>query len=94
MATTSSQNSLLLLLLALAAASAAFAQPSFRPRALVAPVRKDTSTLQYVTRLHQRTPLVPISLVLDVGGQFLWVDCESNYTSSVGKFEETMKNEA
>lgn len=63
-------------------ATPSFCQQSFRPKALVAPVSKDPSTLQYVTRLRQRTPLVPISLVLDVGGQFLWVDCESNYVSS------------
>ncbi|XP_024017396.1 basic 7S globulin-like [Morus notabilis] len=59
-----------------------FSQQSFRPKALVAKVSKDTSTLQYLTYLSQRTPLVPISLVFDVGGQFLWVDCESNYVSS------------
>ncbi|KAM5563772.1 hypothetical protein ABKV19_018410 [Rosa sericea] len=62
--------------------SATFAQQSFRPKALVVPVTKDASTLQYTTRIAQRTPLVPISLVLDLGGQFLWVDCEQNYVSS------------
>jgi len=59
-----------------------FAQQSFRPKALVVPVSKDAATLQYVTRINQRTPLVPLSLVLDLGGQFLWVDCEQNYVSS------------
>ncbi|KAG2697147.1 hypothetical protein I3843_07G091700 [Carya illinoinensis] len=58
------------------------AQQSFRPKALVIPVSKDAATLQYVTRINQRTPLVPLSLVLDLGGQFLWVDCEQNYVSS------------
>ncbi|KAL5796747.1 hypothetical protein ACOSQ2_001567 [Xanthoceras sorbifolium] len=59
-----------------------FAQQSFRPQALVLPVAKDASTLQYLTTINQRTPLVPVSLVVDLGGQFLWVDCEQNYVSS------------
>ena len=58
------------------------AKQSFRPKALVVPVTKDATTLQYLTRINQRTPLVPISLVVDLGGQFLWVDCEQNYVSS------------
>ncbi|KAK7277651.1 hypothetical protein RJT34_22666 [Clitoria ternatea] len=59
-----------------------FAQQSFRPKALIAPVKKDPSTLQYLTQINQRTPLTPLNLVLDLGGQFLWVDCQHNYTSS------------
>ncbi|CAK9151054.1 unnamed protein product [Ilex paraguariensis] len=58
------------------------AQSSFRPSALVLSVSKDASTLQYLTRINQRTPLVPVTLVVDLGGQILWVDCESNYVSS------------
>lgn len=58
------------------------AAPSFRPRALVLPVSKDPSTLQYTTTLTQRTPPVSVKLTLHLGGQFLWVDCESNYVSS------------
>ncbi|KAL7126592.1 hypothetical protein ABFS83_14G198500 [Erythranthe nasuta] len=57
-------------------------QPSFRPSGLVLPVRKDTSTQQYVTAINQRTPLVPVNLVVHLGGQFLWVDCDNNYVSS------------
>lgn len=58
-------------------------QQSFRPKALVVPVQKDSSTLQYVAQINQRTPLVPLNLVVDLGGQFLWVDCETkNYISS------------
>ncbi|KAL5785458.1 hypothetical protein ACOSQ2_007850 [Xanthoceras sorbifolium] len=53
-----------------------------RPKALVLPVSKDSSTLQYVTQINQRTPLVPVKLTLDVGGQFLWVDCDQGYFSS------------
>ncbi|PWA56561.1 eukaryotic aspartyl protease family protein [Artemisia annua] len=58
------------------------AQPSFRPDALVVPVRKDAATNQYVTRINQRTPLVQENLVVDLGGRFLWVDCDNNYVSS------------
>ncbi|XP_077243435.1 putative aspartic proteinase GIP2 isoform X1 [Tasmannia lanceolata] len=58
------------------------AQTSFRPHALVLPVLKDPSTLQYITTLEQRTPLVPLKLVVDLGGQFLWVDCDEGYVSS------------
>ncbi|KAL8513566.1 hypothetical protein ACS0TY_012873 [Phlomoides rotata] len=62
--------------------SIGYCQTSFRPDALVLPVRKDASTLQYVTMINQRTPLVPLNLVLHLGGQFLWVDCDNNYMSS------------
>ncbi|XP_074349248.1 putative aspartic proteinase GIP2 [Apium graveolens] len=58
------------------------AQPSFRPKALVVPVIKDASTLQYVTTVNQRTPLVSTNLVIHLGGRFLWVDCDKNYVSS------------
>ncbi|KAK3019839.1 hypothetical protein RJ639_004084 [Escallonia herrerae] len=62
--------------------SSFLAQASFRPKALVLSVTKDSSTLRYLTRINQRTPLVPVSLTLDLGGQFLWVDCEKDYVSS------------
>ncbi|GJZ24465.1 basic 7S globulin-like protein [Tanacetum coccineum] len=58
------------------------AQTSFRPKALLLPVTKDSSTLQYVASIHQRTPLVPVSLTLDLGGQFMWVNCYTDYVSS------------
>ncbi|XP_057428205.1 probable aspartic proteinase GIP2 [Lotus japonicus] len=58
------------------------AKTSFRPKALVVPVTKDASTLQYLTKINQRTPQVPVKLVVDLGGNFLWVDCDTNYTSS------------
>ncbi|KAK8966162.1 Basic 7S globulin [Platanthera guangdongensis] len=53
-----------------------------RPRALVAPLTKDPSTLQYFTRIHQRTPPVPLDLVVDLGGRYLWLDCDTNYKSN------------
>ncbi|RZC67025.1 hypothetical protein C5167_010710 [Papaver somniferum] len=60
------------------------AQPtsSSRPQGLVLPVTKDGSTLQYLTSIMQRTPLVSESLVVDLAGEYLWVDCEKGYVSS------------
>ena len=46
--------------------SQSIAQQSFRPKALVVPVTKDSATLQYVTQIKQRTPRVPINLVVDL----------------------------
>ncbi|KAL3517558.1 hypothetical protein ACH5RR_020147 [Cinchona calisaya] len=62
--------------------STSYAQRSFRPSALVLPVSKDASTLQYVTKINQRTPSVSLNVVLDLGGRFLWVDCDKDYVSS------------
>ncbi|KAL9662646.1 hypothetical protein QQ045_027479 [Rhodiola kirilowii] len=58
------------------------AQTSSTPRALILPVVKDTATSQYITHIKQRTPLVDVQLVLDLGGQFLWANCETGYVSS------------
>lgn len=55
---------------------------TFQPKALLLPVTKDSSLLQYTTQIKQRTPLVPVKLTIDVGGQFMWVDCEKGYVSS------------
>ncbi|KAK8524967.1 hypothetical protein V6N12_029818 [Hibiscus sabdariffa] len=52
------------------------------PKALVIPLSKDASTLQYITQIKQRTPVVPVKLTLDVGGDSSWVDCENGYVSS------------
>lgn len=67
--------------------SSSLAQTSFRPKALVLPVTKDvsSSTPQYVTKIKQRTPLVPVKLTVDLGGGYLWVNCEEGYTSSTSK---------
>ncbi|KAF2621015.1 hypothetical protein F2Q68_00042833 [Brassica cretica] len=62
--------------------STSFAQSSFRPKALLLPVTKDKSTNQYTTVINQRTPLVAASVVLDLGGRNLWVDCDKDYVSS------------
>ncbi|CAL5207023.1 unnamed protein product [Lathyrus oleraceus] len=82
MANSNIQHSISLLLLLLFI-SPTFSQQSFRPKALVLPVTKDSeTTLQYIAQINQRTPLVPLNLIVDLGGQFLWVDCENQYTSS------------
>ncbi|KAI0530683.1 hypothetical protein KFK09_000230 [Dendrobium nobile] len=61
-----------------------FAYPSSaaRPQALVTPLTKDPQTLQYLARFNQRTPSIPLNLVVDLGGRYLWVDCDSHYVSS------------
>ncbi|KAI3986113.1 hypothetical protein MKX01_036422 [Papaver californicum] len=60
------------------------AQPasSSRPQGVVFPVTKDASTLQYLTYIKQGTPLVAESLVVDLAGEYLWVDCKEGYVSS------------
>ncbi|CAN8306372.1 unnamed protein product [Cochlearia groenlandica] len=62
-----------------------FSQSSFRPKALILPITKDKSTLQYTTVINQRTPLVSASVVFDLGGRNLWVDCDKGYVSSTYK---------
>ncbi|KAG7028922.1 Basic 7S globulin, partial [Cucurbita argyrosperma subsp. argyrosperma] len=64
--------------------SSAIAATSFRPKALVLPVTKHPS-LQYITQIRQRTPLVPVKLTVDLGSQFMWVDCDRGYISSTYK---------
>ncbi|EEF45330.1 probable aspartic proteinase GIP2 [Ricinus communis] len=60
--------------------SAARSVPA-RPKPLVLPVLKDKCSHQYVTQINQRTPLVAVKLTVDLGGTFMWVDCD-NYVSS------------
>ncbi|VVA89809.1 unnamed protein product [Arabis nemorensis] len=74
--------SVLLLFVFSLSSSTSSAQPSFRPKALILPITKDQSTLQYTTVINQRTPLVAASVVFDLGGRNLWVDCDKNYVSS------------
>ncbi|CAM0955588.1 unnamed protein product [Alopecurus aequalis] len=71
----------LLLLLFLSPHSCRAASSS-NPTALVLPVSKDDATGQYVTGFRQRTPQVPVTAVLDLGGATLWMDCDAGYVSS------------
>ncbi|VVA89807.1 unnamed protein product [Arabis nemorensis] len=77
--------SVLLLFIFSLSSSISFALSSFQPKALILPVTKDKSTLQYTTVINQRTPLVAASVVFDLGGRDLWVDCEKNYVSTTYK---------
>ncbi|XP_049406207.1 probable aspartic proteinase GIP2 [Solanum stenotomum] len=52
---------------------------------LYLPVTKDASTLQYITEVSQRTPLIPIKLLVHLGGRSLWVDCDKGFKSSTYK---------
>ncbi|PHU30644.1 hypothetical protein BC332_02737 [Capsicum chinense] len=52
---------------------------------LYIPVTKDATSLQYITEVGQRTPLVPIKLLVHLGGGSLWVDCDKGYISSTYK---------
>ncbi|KAK1351733.1 Extracellular dermal glycoprotein [Heracleum sosnowskyi] len=58
------------------------AQTTTRPKGIILPVTKDPSTLQYITEIKQRTPLVPVKLAVDLGGPFIWVDCDKGYATS------------
>ncbi|XP_024020915.1 basic 7S globulin-like [Morus notabilis] len=58
------------------------AQTSSRPKALVLRVKKDAPTLQHYSFLFQRTPSIPIKLTVDLGGKFIWVDCDNGFNSS------------
>ncbi|KAJ7954950.1 Basic 7S globulin [Quillaja saponaria] len=58
------------------------AKISFKPKALVLPVRKDASTNQYIVQLRQRTPLQPKRFAVDLGGPYLWANCDADYVSS------------
>lgn len=73
---------LLLLLLSISQYQYSAVAAQSRPKALVIPVTKDAATSQYVTRVSQRTPLVPLDLAVDIGGRFLWVDCDAGSASS------------
>ncbi|KAF6137603.1 hypothetical protein GIB67_014690 [Kingdonia uniflora] len=85
MASSSLESLQLFLFFSVILISTAFsnAQTSSRPRTLVLPVFKYGRTHQYLTHINQRTPLVSVELVVDLGSRFLWVNCEdSSYVSS------------
>ncbi|KAL6497813.1 hypothetical protein OROHE_026963 [Orobanche hederae] len=51
------------------------------PKAAVFPVKKDATTLQYLSSLFMGETLAPVELVLDLNGPFIWFDCESDSAS-------------
>ncbi|KAJ9550692.1 hypothetical protein OSB04_014737 [Centaurea solstitialis] len=79
---SSTSFSLLFLCSFLLIASSSLAKTSPPPKALLLSVSKDPKTLQYVTQVSQRTPLVPIKLTVDLGSDFMWVNCERGYNST------------
>ncbi|GAA0139601.1 protease [Lithospermum erythrorhizon] len=64
--TNTSLISLLFFQLLLLFICSSTAQTSFRPRALILPVTKDSATGQYVTEFSQRRPLVPLKLTVNI----------------------------
>ncbi|KAL2458617.1 Eukaryotic aspartyl protease family protein [Forsythia ovata] len=58
--------------------SFSLSQEPVLPKAAIIPVKKDPSTLQYVTQVFLGEKFSPFKLVVDVNGPFLWVDCASN----------------
>ncbi|KAL7251880.1 hypothetical protein ACSBR1_013683 [Camellia fascicularis] len=56
--------------------------PKQPPKSLILPVSKHPSTLQYTTQFNLGTPLNPQTLLLDLGGRLLWIDCENGYNHS------------
>ncbi|KAE8713544.1 hypothetical protein F3Y22_tig00110206pilonHSYRG00088 [Hibiscus syriacus] len=54
----------------------------FRSSFALFPVAKDAATLQYVARISHGTPLRSSDLVLDLGGSFLWMDCDYGHVYS------------
>jgi len=58
------------------------ARAPFKPNALFLATQRDNTTNLHVITLAKRTPRVPIPLVVDLNGKFLWVVCDQNYLSS------------
>ncbi|MCD9558698.1 hypothetical protein HAX54_016232 [Datura stramonium] len=61
------------------------AETTFHPKTLFLAVKKDPISLQHITEIQQRTPLVPLKLSIHLAGDSLWVDCEKGYNSSTYK---------
>ncbi|WOG83333.1 hypothetical protein DCAR_0102508 [Daucus carota subsp. sativus] len=69
---------LFLIFFTLHKASSISQQPILPNSALIFPVAKDASTLQYTTQIQMGSPGVLNKLVLDLNGPFLWADCSSS----------------
>ncbi|KAJ9547761.1 hypothetical protein OSB04_020304 [Centaurea solstitialis] len=53
----------------------------------VAPIEIDDSTKLYIISIFIRTPLESADLLLDVGGQFSWIDCTAgSYASTTHRY--------
>lgn len=58
------------------------AKTTFHPKTLFLAVKKDPISLQHISEIQQRTPLVPLKLSIHLAGDSVWVDCEKGYNSS------------
>ncbi|TMW88441.1 hypothetical protein EJD97_018564 [Solanum chilense] len=58
------------------------AKTTFHPKTLFLAVKKDPISLQHISEIQQRTPLVPLKLSIHLAGDSVWVDCEKGYSSS------------
>ncbi|XP_038716609.1 basic 7S globulin-like [Tripterygium wilfordii] len=57
-------------------------QAPTKPNNFVLPLNKDPTTNLHVANVTKRTPQVQVPLVIDLNGEFLWVNCDQNYLSS------------
>ncbi|QCD77094.1 gamma conglutin 1-like [Vigna unguiculata] len=53
-----------------------------KPRPFILPIAKDSKTNLFYTSLGLGTPRHHMDLVIDLGGPFLWYDCDKTYNSS------------
>ncbi|KAK7303249.1 hypothetical protein RJT34_14151 [Clitoria ternatea] len=61
-----------------------FPQPhgKTQPRPFILPIEKDPKTNLFYTSVRIGTPQHKMDLVIDVGGPFLWYDCNNSYNST------------
>ncbi|KAL5097317.1 hypothetical protein RYX36_001644 [Vicia faba] len=55
---------------------------SSQPHSFILPIKKDPSTNLFYTSLGIGTPRTNFNLVIDLGGENLWYDCDTHYNSS------------
>ncbi|KAL5785453.1 hypothetical protein ACOSQ2_007845 [Xanthoceras sorbifolium] len=53
-----------------------------KPNAFIFPIKKDDKTLQFYTSFQMGTPTNYIDLVIDLGGQLSWLNCDEYNSSS------------
>ncbi|WMV14852.1 hypothetical protein MTR67_008237 [Solanum verrucosum] len=58
------------------------AKTTFHPKTHFLAVKKDPISLQHISEIQQRTPLVPLKFSIHLAGASVWVDCEKGYNSS------------
>ncbi|KAK4856647.1 hypothetical protein QYF36_019668 [Acer negundo] len=53
-----------------------------KPSAFIFPIKRDEKALQFYTSLDMGTHTNYIDVVIDLGGQFTWLDCDQYYSST------------